>query len=74
MSMNAQITYRSLYAITERRPEFRSLSLLADLGVPAGHALSPTVTSPRPCHIVMMAGPESEDTFVTDGVRPRWWL
>lgn len=74
MSMNASITYRSLYAITERRPEFRSLTLLADVGVPAGQPTSPSVAAPRPCHIVMMAGPESEDTFVADGIRPRWWL
>ncbi|MEQ9105137.1 MAG: hypothetical protein RIE53_10600 [Rhodothermales bacterium] len=70
--MTAQITYRSLYAITERRPEYRSLSLLADFGVPAG-PIVPAQVRPT-CSITLMAGPDAEDPSTTDGIRPRWWL
>lgn len=86
MSMTAHITYRSLYAITERRPEFQSLSLLADFGVAVGPAaglalglangtgMSSAAPPPGPCPIVLMAGPDSEDATAADGIRPRWWL
>lgn len=84
--MTAQMTYRSLYAITERRPEYRSLSLLADFGVPAGpHARvislagsrsvgdAPVLPGPS-CPVTLMAGPDADDPSTSDGIRPRWWL
>ncbi len=70
--MTAQMTYRSLYAITERRPEYRSLSLLADFGVPA-RANAPAQPKPS-CPITLMAGPDADDPSPADGIRPRWWL
>jgi hypothetical protein len=72
MTMIAQMTYRSLYSITERRPEYRSLSIVAVNG--SRPTSDRTDVPPRACPVVLMAGPDSDDPMTTDGIRPRWLL
>lgn len=76
--IQANMTFKSLYAITERRPESRSLSLFTDIRTlysPAEEQAHTTrMYSSRPCPVILMAGPDSEEARNDDGIRPRWFL